>query len=154
MAAPVVGLVGMKALRRDIKHLTDDQQSALYRAIKAAGKDAAEPIAARARAEIPKVGKNAGRLAGDVRTSGTKTGAAVRMGRKTIPYAGWVEFGGRRTKPHESEREFVPSGRYLFPAAEGLASVAASKYSTAIANVLESSGVWSNAGADGSQVRD
>jgi hypothetical protein len=153
MAAPVVGLVGMAALRRDIKHLTDNDQSALYAAIKDAGRQAAEPVAARTRATVPHSGgDHAGRLAGDVRTSGTKTGAAVRMGRKSVPYAGWVEFGG--TRPDGSSREYVATGRYLFPAAQGLGPVSADRYAAAMSRLFETSGVWTNSTDDGSAIHD
>jgi len=150
MAAPVVGIVGMSALRRDINRLADDVSGPLYAGIRQAGKDAAEPVAALTRASLPMGGS--GRLAGDVRTSGTKTGAAVRMGRKTVPYAGWIEFGGSR--PDGSEREYVPGGRYLFPAAKSLAMKAADRYSEAIGAVLNSDRVWTNNTTDGSQVHD
>jgi len=33
MAAPIVGIVGLKALRRDINRLTDDVRSPLYKAM-------------------------------------------------------------------------------------------------------------------------
>ena len=150
MAAPAVAIVGMAALRRDIKRLTDDQQSALYAGIKAAGKSAAEPVAALTRASLPMGGT--GTLAGDVRTSGTKTGAAVRMGRASIAYAGWVEFGGNR--PDGSSREYRPGGRYLFPAAKSLAMTSGDLYSRAIGEVLNSERVWTNTTSEGEQVHD
>jgi len=158
MPATAVGVVGMKALRRDINRMSSDVSGPLYRAIKAAGKAAAEPVAARARASLPADERapsrwNApGRLAGSVRTSGTRTGAAVRMGRATVPYAGWIEFGGSR--PDGSQREFIPSGRYLWPAAQGLANEAAALYSQAIGQILNSPSVWTNTTDEGAAVHD
>jgi hypothetical protein len=149
MAAPVIGLVGMSALRRDMKRLTDDDRSALYAAIKAAGKNAAEPVAARTRSTVANA---TGRLGGSVRTSGTRTGAAVRMGKASVPYAGWIEFGGAR--PDGSSREYLAGGRYLFPAAQGLGPVSADLYAAAMAHVLEMSGVWTNSTDDGGAVHD
>jgi hypothetical protein len=149
MAAPVVGIVGMAALRRDLKRLTDDVTSPLYAEIKAAGKAAVEPVATAVRSRVP---YESGRLAGSVRTSGTRTGGAVRMGSKRVPYAGWVDFGGER--PDGSSRDYLPGGRYLFPAAEQLAGDAAARYGDAIGRVLARSGIWTNATSDGSRVRD
>jgi hypothetical protein len=151
MAQPVVGIVGAKALRKDLSRLADDVTSPLYKAMKQAGRDAAEPVAAAVRAALPHV---TGTLAGDVRTSGTKTGAAVRMGRASVPYAGWVEFGGTRKKPHYSERPFIKTGRYMFPAARPLAEQAARSYSDALAVLFERSDIWTNTTSDGSAVRD
>src|SRR5215471_18611575 len=135
----VVGVVGMAALRRDLNRLTDDVKSPLYAAIKAAGKGAVEPVASAVRGDLP---HDTGTLAGSVRTSGTRTGGAVRMGRATVPYAGWIDFGGSR--PDGSERSYVPDGRYLFPAARGLQSVAADRYSAALDQVFASNGIWTN----------
>lgn len=149
MAAPTVALIGMKAFRRDINRLADDQSSALYTAIKAAGRQAAAPVAERARATVPHV---SGTLAGDIRISATKTGAAVRMGRKKVPYAGWVEFGG--TRPDSSSRTYVAAGRYLFPAAAGLAGVSAAAYSAALERLFDNPGIWTNTTTDGAAVRD
>ena len=68
------------------------------------------------------------------------------MGSKAVPWAGWVEFGGTRHRPWQSSREFVKDGRYLFPAARGLAQQTADLYSDALEHVFTSSGVWTNPG--------
>lgn len=149
---PVVAIVGIKALTRDINKLADDQKGPLFKAIQQAGKTAAEPVAAAARSALPHserpetASHKPGRLAGTVRTAGTRTGASVRMGTKAVPWAGWVEFGGTRHRPFESSREFVKDGRYLFPAARGLAERSEQLYSNALENVFASSGVWTNPG--------
>ena len=151
---PVVGIVGIKALSKDINQLTDDVRSPLFKAIQAAGRTAAEPVAAATRSALPHSDRrtpDAGQLAGSVRTSGTRTGAAVRMGSKQVPWAGWVEFGGQRYRPFHSQRDYVKDGRYLFPAARGLAERSASLYSDALERVFVSSGVWTN---PGDQVHD
>ena len=36
-------------------------------------------------------------------------GQGIGMGNAEILYAGWIEFGGSRGRPH------VPEGRYLYP---------------------------------------
>jgi hypothetical protein len=136
-----VGIVGLRALRRDIKAQTDETSSALFAAMKQAGRRAAEPVAAATVSNLPRV---SGRLSSDVRITATRTGAAVRMGRKPLPYAGWVEFGGRRKRPHDSQRPFVKSGRYLFPAAREYSYRVAELYSQAVQKVLSSSGIWTN----------
>lgn len=150
MAAPQVGVVGMAALRRDINRLSTDQQGPLYAAIRAAGKQAAEPIASVTRSTIPMGGT--GNLAGTVRTSGTKTGAAVRMGTARVPYAGWLDFGG--TRPDGSSRDYRPDGRYLFPAAQGRAGQAAQLYADALERVFSSDSVWTNSTTDPGSVHD
>ena len=156
MGDPVVGLVGLNALARDVKRLAEDQASPLFEAMKSAGRQAAGPVADRVRGTIPVTDNtdHDARLRDDIRVTATRTGAAVRMGRKTVPYAGWVEFGGTRKAPHTSSREFVKGGRYLFPAAAGLAPVSAELYSQALTAVFGSGGVWTNTGTDPGGVRD
>jgi hypothetical protein len=146
---PEVAVIGMRALRKDINRLADDQGSALYRAIKQAGKEAVEPVAARVRSALPNV---SGTLAGTVRTSGTKTGGTVREGSKKVPYAGWIDFGGSR--PDGSSRPFIRDGRYMYPSATGLATVAAEKYGQAIERILNDPSVWTNTTNKGGEVHD
>jgi len=135
--------------------MADDESGPLYRAIKEAGRQSAEPVAAMARERLPSSsGDHAGQLRADVRVSGTKSGATVRMGRKSIPYAGWVEFGGTRHSPHDSSREYVPGGRYLFPAAKNLAMAAGKNYGDALNRVLNSPSVWTNTATDPGIIHD
>lgn len=154
-ADPVVAIVGIKALSRDINKLTDDVRSPLFKAIQAAGRAAADPVAAATRSALPTSTRSnvpaAGQLAASVRTSGTRTGAAVRMGSARVPWAGWVEFGGTRHRPFESSRPFVKDGRYLFPAARSLAERSEQLYSSALSKVFATAGVWTN---PGEQVHD
>jgi len=149
--APTVAVIGMAAIRRDLNKMADDVSSPVYAAIKGAGKQAAEPVAARARGAVPHVSDT---LSGDIRVSGTKTGAAIRMGRVSVPYAGWIEFGGTRKEPHPSSRQYIASGRYLFPAAAGLASQSAELYSSALERILNTNAVWTNTSSDPGAVHD
>ena len=150
MAALLVGIVGAKALRRDINRLTDDIKSPLYKAMAQAGYEAVQPIVARTRSATrtgsgPRASGT--RLEGTVRASRTRTGGAVRMGRANVPYAGWVEFGGVRHSPHESTREYRPGGRYLFPAARDLSARAATLYAQGLQRAFDSYH-WTNEGAN------
>lgn len=154
MAQPVVAIVGAKALRRDLDRLGRDVNGPLFNAMKRAGYAAVQPVVPATRAALPKGPRATGALAMTVRASGTKTGGAVRMGRPTVPYAGWVEFGGTRHNPSESSREFVPGGRYLFPAARGDAGRAATEYSQALEKLFGTAGIWTNTTADGGAVHD
>ena len=140
--APQVAIVGLKALLRDVKKLTANNGD-LNQALSAAGRHAVEPIASQARSALP---QDSGRLAGDVRVTASRSGAAVRMGRSNLRYAGWVEFGGTRRVPHVSTRDYDPRGRYLFPAAIQLAAIAAERYSVATQAALDNFD-WTNTGS-------
>src|SRR5215472_8014856 len=151
MAAPaaVAQVVGIRALARDLARM-GEPGSPLLKAMVDAGRKAAEPVASVTRGTLP---RDSGRLAGDVRVSATKSGAAVRMGRASIRYAGWVEFGGTRRVPHTSRRQYDPRGRYLFPAAVQIAPTAARLYSEAV-NEIFANYKWSNSGDDPGGVHD
>jgi hypothetical protein len=148
-AAPTVALVGMRALQRDLAKLAADQGQ-LNKAFAAAGKQAAAPVYAAAKSALP---QTSGKLANDLRVTGTKSGASIRMGRSSIRYAGWTEFGGHRKVPHSSTRDYDSRGRFLFPTAQRLAVTVPPLYTTALTHAL--AGVaWTNEGTQGGGVHD
>ena len=149
MTAPTVEVVGLRAFNRDIGKMTE-ANGPLLKALQAAARAAVEPVAEATRSALP---QDSGRLAGDVRVTATRTGAAVRMGRTSIRYAGWVEFGGHRRAPHESSRDYSPRGRYLFPPAVTMAPRAAADFERATTTLLNSYH-WTNEGTDPGGVRD
>ena len=139
MTAPAVNVVGLRAFNRDMGKMAGPN-GPLLKAMQAAARAAVEPVAAATRSSLPQA---SGRLAGDVRVTATRTGAAVRMGRSSLRYAGWVEFGGHRRAPHESSRDYDSRGRYLFPNAIQLAASSARLYSDAITKAFNDFH-WSN----------
>ena len=155
-----VGIIGLRALRADIYRLTKDYQGPLFDAIKAAGREVCDPIANRARENLPMTDRQAdrhhkpGALLGSVRVYSTKTGAGVRMGGAKTSYAPWIEFGGTRRQPWESHRDFVARGRYLYPAAYEMAGQAAGRYGDALNHAFTKTGLWTNDTDNPDQVKD
>jgi hypothetical protein len=141
---PTVDVVGLRALVRDVNRLCDDA-GPLNKALSAAGRAAAEPVAAATRSALPDV---TGTLRGDVRVLAARSGAKVAMGRGSIPYAGPVEFGG-----YPGNRPFHADGRYLFPAARTWASTAADIYSAGAQKAFDSFS-WSNETTNAESVHD
>lgn len=142
--APEVGVIGMRALMRDVTRMGEDG-SPLMQKLKDAGRTAAEPVAAAARASYP---RESGTLAGDVRVTSAKSGAAVRVGRSSVPYAGPVDFGG-----WPEGRDYQAGGRALFPAAQSLASSAADLYSKGVQSGIDSF-PWTNSGGAADAIHD
>ena len=134
----------MAALRRDMNRLGLDT-GPLNKALAQAGRTAAEPVAAAVRESVP---RDSGTLAGDVRVTASRSGAAVRMGRASVPYAGPVDFGG-----WPGDREYKAGGRYLWPAGQALAAQAAELYSAAAQRALDTFN-WTNQTTDAGAVRD
>jgi hypothetical protein len=128
-ATPVVDVIGLRALAKDIER-AGDVASPLNVVLQEAGRAAAAPVGAAAQSALPAVETTeheAGTMAGNVRLYTTRTGAGIRMGSARLPYAGPLEFGA-----WPEGREFIPSGRYLFPAAGRLAAESAQLYSEAL----------------------
>lgn len=82
---PQVKIVGLNKFSRALK----DYEGAIED-LKEAHKQSAQLVADTARPNVP---VRSGRLAGDMRVTGTKRGGRVAQGRKSIPYAGPVHFG-------------------------------------------------------------
>jgi hypothetical protein len=144
---PVVGVVGLSALMRDLTRSTDPRAGAVQKYLIEAGIRIATPVADAARSAVPhetnrvSSGKS---LEDDIRVNGTKTGATIRVGRKTGPaYAGWIEFGGKRNRPHTSQRTFEAGGRFLWPAARALQSSAQPAYEDAMQKAYDNF-AWTN----------
>ena len=160
MPAALVKVNGLTALRKDIDRLTKDEKGPLFNAMKRAGYAAVQPIVPAARTRIPHSARRPGRthrpdaLADSIRASAYRSGAAVRMGGKQAPQAGWMEFGGVRHQPHDSSRPFIKTGRYLFPAARDLSAKAAAEYTRAINEVFGSGRVWTNTTDNPAAVHD
>jgi hypothetical protein len=155
-----VGIIGLRALRADIARMSEEYRGPLVNALKAAGREVCDPIANRARENLPMSDRQAdkthrpGALLGSVRVYATKTGAGVRMGNKANSEAGWIEFGGTRKRPHESHRDFMSRGRYLYPAAYEMAPQAAGRYEAALNQAFDATGLWTNETSNPDQVKD
>jgi hypothetical protein len=158
MPAAVATVVGLRALMKDVDKLCKDERSALFAAMKKAGYDAVKPVAVATKAALPVSERQhvqaRGALKGSVRASAYRSGAAVRMGSKRVPWAGWMEFGGTRKRPHPSTREYRSSGYYLFPAARDLAPTAVREYVDAINEIFGRTAIWTNTTTNGEQVHD
>jgi hypothetical protein len=142
-------MVGLNALKRDLVKAAADR-GVVNAAFSKAGTQAMQPIAGAVRGSLP---HGTGRLAGDVRVSATRSGGSLRVGRASVRYAGFVDFGGRRRAPHESSRDYTPNGRYLFPAARRLAGEASQLYTDALQQAIDAI-AWTNSTNDGGAVHD
>jgi hypothetical protein len=143
---------------KDVNQLCYDERSALYAAMKKAGYAAVSPIVTHTRPELPVSSRPAARwhkpglLAGTLRASAYKSGAAARMGSSKVPWAGWVEFGGSR--PDGSSRQYIQGGRYFFPNAVAQAPTAVVQYTQAINELFGRTAIWTNSQASSGSVHD
>lgn len=110
---------GLKELRRALGQIDPQLQKNLRGRLKSIG----DKVAERARQMMP---KRSGRAASSVKSGVSGNTAYVQTGKKTVPYAAWLDFGGtlrpsggRRGTQH---RQVIPGGRYLYPAIEQMRS--------------------------------
>lgn len=85
----------------------------------------------------PSVPRRSGRLAQSVRPQATAKTAAVSMGSNAVPYAGFIEFGGRVGRNKSVVRPLVKEGRYLRPAYERRAGDVAVETEQILERVVE-----------------
>jgi hypothetical protein len=112
-----VHVEGLKELRRSLGQIDKQLPKNLRGRLKRVG----DKIAARAAQSMP---KRTGRAAGSVKAGVSGNTAYVQTGKKTVPYAAWLDFGGT-LKPTGGRRNTqvrprIPGGRYLYPAIEAL----------------------------------
>ena len=110
-----VHVEGLKELRRALGQIDPVLQKNLRSRFKVIG----DKVAALARRLMP---KRSGRAASSVKSGVSGNVAYVQGGRKTVPYYGYLDFGGT-LKPTgkrrgTQERRRIPGGRYLYPAIE------------------------------------
>lgn len=108
-----VRVEGLRELRKALGGIDKALPKSLAKKLKAIG----EKVAANARGRMP---SRSGRARASVKAGTSGNTAHVQGGRKTVPYFGWLEYGGtlkatggRRNTQH---RPRVSKGRYLYPA--------------------------------------
>jgi hypothetical protein len=142
----LAAVVVLNALYKDLAKLSDPRSGDLAKALVQAGVDAMTPIANAVRTAYP---HKTGHLAGSVKVTKSRTGAAVRVGSKVkIPYAGPVDFGG-----YPDGRPFLADGRYLYPTAKAMLPQAIHDYEAAIVHVCETF-PWTNSTTSAGSVHD
>lgn len=81
--------------------------------------EVAELVANEAADRVP---VRSGALRDSIRPRSTQSEGRVVMGRASVPYAGWIDFGGTISpRGTAMTRDFRRNGRYLFVAADDLA---------------------------------
>lgn len=107
-----VNVEGFRRLNHALKQVDPALQKELATDLKAI----AERLAARVRAKMP---RRSGRAAGSVRGGATMRTAYVEHGKSSVPYVGWLDFGGTLRpaggRHNTIHRPVVDGGRYLYP---------------------------------------
>lgn len=107
-----VSVNGVRELQGALKQI----EETLPRELRTVFNAAAEHVARRARPAVP---VKTGRLVATIQPASTQRVGRVAYNRPgSVPYAGFIEFGGAVGRNRSVRRPFIRQGRYLFPAAE------------------------------------
>lgn len=109
IALDPIKVEGLAQFSRALRRIDKDAPKEL----RLIGNDAAELVAKTAK---PRVARLTGRAERSVKASSTRTLSRVKGGGPKQPYYPWLEFGGRVGKRRSIRREFIKTGRYIYPA--------------------------------------
>ena len=119
-----VRVEGLRELRMALGAVDSGLQGELRGELKEIADDVAESARSKLRSDVQ---TSTGRAEGSIRSFSNTRGAGVRAGSSSVPYFGWLDFGGairhhgpnhRHETGHLLRREFVSRGRYVYPAAD------------------------------------
>lgn len=125
MADQRIYVDGLRDLRRALQALDEDLDTRAARnELRAELKEVAELAAQRIRLRVPYDTSRRRKQRGvaehwrdKISAGASQRSAYVTWGRGTVPYAGWLEFGGTRKGRGggEATRPRTPDGRFVFP---------------------------------------
>jgi phage gpG-like protein len=104
-----VEIAGLREVLRGMRAL----DASLPKTMRRAMNTAAQVVVDEAR---PTIVRRSGRAARNLRVASTQSNVRVRWGGARVPYAPWLEFGGRVGRNKSVVRTFRPEGRFIFPA--------------------------------------
>jgi phage gpG-like protein len=112
-----ISVLGLKEFRRQAETALGRKDAGVE--LRRVFNVASAVVVADAATKVPNI---SGALAGSIRARSTRTEARIVMGKAKVPYAGFIEFGGRVGKGRTGRntgsvrRPIVKTGRYLYPA--------------------------------------
>ena len=113
---------GLKELRRALGQLDNEARIRLREDLKDAANIIARDASARVKRDVGRGsrGRSTGRAASALRAVSRGNEVLIVGGKATVPYYGWLDFGGKLTKTgkrrNEQHRPIVKRGRYIYPA--------------------------------------
>lgn len=100
---------GLRDLQSGLKAADGESQKQIRLVLN----EAADVVVGHARPLMP---RRSGRLVGSLKAASGQREASVKLGGAKVPYAGWIEFGGRVGRDQSVVRRFVRGGRHVYPA--------------------------------------
>lgn len=134
IALAPIKIRGLAEFNRSLRKLDKDAPKAL----RLVGNEAAQSVVKGAQADVPTL---TGAASASIKASSTRTSARVRAGGNKVPYYGFLDYGGNVGRYGSTQREFIKSGRYLYPAFDRNRDAVAEALSEGLVKVAEDSGL-------------
>lgn len=131
MAIDPIQITGLRELNKALKQVDRD----LPKGTRLALNEGAAVVAREASSHVP---RRTGRAASTYRARSTRTASRVAIGGAKARYVPWLDFGGTA---NTAKRQFIKSGRYLFPALERKRPEVLAALEHAVVAVVEGSGL-------------
>jgi hypothetical protein len=104
-----IGVEGLAQLSRSLRRV--DAEAA--KQLRLVGNEAADVLIDDTRQVMP---HRSGKAASSLQARSTRTSARVTAGGNKAPYYPWLDYGGEgRIRGRPAAREFIKTGRYLYP---------------------------------------
>lgn len=110
MAEDQIRVVGLNDFARNLKRL----DTALPKALRLAGNEAADIVVKDARPRVPVGPGKGGHASSSIKAASTRTATRVQEGGNKFPYMPWLDFGGKVGRKHHTVRPFLKTGRYVW----------------------------------------
>jgi hypothetical protein len=133
-----IEIVGLRELR---KALGDVGGKALKTELRSAHKAIADRVAGVAQSKAP---VKTGALRASIKGLASQTDARIREGKATVPYYGFIDFGGSirlKTRNRTITRPFIREGRIIYPAIRESWAFNIDHYSDDIDAILRKAGL-------------
>lgn len=106
--ATIIKIDGLREFQRALKQAEDGLQKELRLMFN----DVVTVVADSARAMVP---HSSGAAAASIKPQSTQRMGQIKAGGAKAPYYAWLDFGGRVGRHKSVHRDFLKSGRYLYP---------------------------------------
>lgn len=135
---PDIRVVGLRDTIRALRAV--DQ--GLPKAMREANKKAADEVV---KVALPLAGRafrsRSGRARGSIKALASQRDARVKGGSSSVPYFGWLDFGGRVGHRDTAHRPFLREGRILRPAVKQARPRVLAEYEKSVGALLRQAGM-------------
>lgn len=106
-----IEVTGLKEFQRALKEM----DTGLPKKIRVALNTASELLISWAKPRVP---RKTGKAAGSLKVRSSQRTARVAAGGQRAPWFPWLDFGGAVGRNDATKREFIKTGRYIYPGLE------------------------------------